>query len=80
MPFLMELDSAVELMVRAIRKRKKSLAYPWPMAAVAWTARLLPRPAYDWLASRVDRGKTPEAGGPPGDVPGTLPDSPGYRR
>ncbi|TFH65844.1 MAG: SDR family NAD(P)-dependent oxidoreductase [Gemmatimonadales bacterium] len=80
MPFLMDLGPAVELMVRAIRKRKKSLAYPWPMAAVAWTARLLPRPAYDWLASRVDRGKTPEAGGPPGDVPGTLPDSRGYRR
>ena len=65
MPFLMELDPAVELMTRAILKRKKSLAYPWPLAAVAWSARFLPRPAYDWLVSRVDRGKSPEAGGPP---------------
>jgi short-subunit dehydrogenase len=65
MPFLMELDPAVELMVRAIKKRKKCVAFPWPLALAVKTARLLPRPAYDWLASRVDRRKSPEAGGPP---------------
>jgi len=65
MPFLMDLDLAIEVMVRAIRKRKKSLAFPRPLAAVVWGARFLPRPVYDWLASKVDRGKTPEAGGPP---------------
>jgi short-subunit dehydrogenase len=64
MPFLMDLDPAVELMVKAIRKRKKSLAFPWPLAAAVWTARILPRPVYDWIASRVDRRKAPEAGGP----------------
>ena len=67
MPFLMDLEPAVELMTRAIRKRKKSLAFPWPLAAVAWSIRLLPRPAYDWLVSRVDRRKAPEAGGAPED-------------
>jgi len=66
MPFLMDLEPAVALMARAIHKRKKSLAFPWPLAAIAWMARLLPRPAYDWVASRVDRRKAPEAGGPPG--------------
>lgn len=65
MPFLMDLDPAVEIMFRAIRDRKKSLAFPWPLAAVAWSARLLPRSAYDWVAGRVDRRKAPEAGGPP---------------
>jgi len=65
MPFLMDLDAAIEEMMRAIRKRKKSLAFPRPLAAAAWGARVLPRPVYDWLASRVDRGKSPEAGGPP---------------
>jgi short-subunit dehydrogenase len=65
MPFLMELEPAVEEMVRAIYRRKKSLAFPRPLAAAAWGARILPRPVYDWLASRVDRGKSPEAGGPP---------------
>jgi len=67
MPFLMDLEPAVELMARAIRKRKKILAFPWPLAAVVWSARFLPRPAYDWLASRVDRRKAPEAGGPVGE-------------
>jgi short-subunit dehydrogenase len=64
MPFLMDLEPAVELMTRAIRKRKKSLAFPWQLAVSAWSARMLPRAAYDWLASRVDRRKAPEAGGP----------------
>lgn len=64
MPFLMELDPALDLMVRAIRKRKRSLAFPWPLAGVAWGARFLPRSIYDRLASRVDRRKDPEAGGP----------------
>jgi short-subunit dehydrogenase len=65
MPFLMELEPAVEAMAGAIRKRKKSLAFPRRLAAAAWAARFLPRPAYDWLAGRVDRRKAPEAGGPP---------------
>ncbi len=66
MPFLMELEPAVELMVKAIRERKKSLAFPWQLAGVVWLARLLPRTAYDWVASRIDRRKDPEAGGPDG--------------
>ena len=64
MPFLMDLEPAVDLMARAIRKRKKSLAFPWPLAAIVRVARMLPRPAYDWVASRVDRRKAASAGGP----------------
>lgn len=64
MPFLMEMDPAVELMAKAINKRKKSLAFPWPLAAIAGSARILPRPAYDWIAGRLDRRKSPAAGGP----------------
>ena len=64
MPFLLELDPAVDIMARAIRQRKKSLTFPWPLAAIVSAARLLPRPAYDWLAGRVDRRKSREAGGP----------------
>ena len=63
MPFLMELDPAVELMVRAIKRRRRSLAFPWPLAAIAWTTRFLPRRAYDWLVGRVDRRKSTKAGG-----------------
>jgi hypothetical protein len=64
MPFIMDLEPAVGLMVKAIRKRKKSLAFPWPLAALVWSMRILPRPAYDWVASKIDRRKAPEAGGP----------------
>jgi short-subunit dehydrogenase len=64
MPFLMELDEAVEIMVKAIDRRKKSLAFPWQLATLVRLTRLLPRSAYDWVASRVDRRKDPEAGGP----------------
>ncbi len=64
MPFLMELDPAVEVMAKAIRQRKKSLTFPWPLAAIVGGARFLPRPAYDWIAGRLDRRKSPEAGGP----------------
>ncbi len=60
MPFLMELEPAVEEMMRAIRRRKKSLAFPRPLALVAWSARLLPRPLYDRIAARVGRRKASE--------------------
>ena len=66
MPFLMELEEAVEVMVSAIRRRKKSLSFPWQLATVVRLTRLLPRSAYDWVASRVDRRKDPGAGGPVG--------------
>jgi short-subunit dehydrogenase len=64
MPFLMELDEAVEVMFKAIQRRRKSLSFPWQLATVVRLTRLLPRGAYDWVASRVDRRKDPEAGGP----------------
>lgn len=60
MPFLMDAEPAVEKMFRAIKKRKKSLAFPWPLYAVVWAARLLPRPWYDSIAGRIDRRKDPE--------------------
>jgi short-subunit dehydrogenase len=64
MPFIMDLEPAVEKMTRAIVKKKKSLAFPWPLAAVTLAARNLPRPIFDFFASKVKRGKAPEAGGP----------------
>ena len=64
MPFLMDLDPAVRLMMDAIEKRRRFLTFPWQLASVAWMARILPRGVYDRIASRVDRRKSPEAGGP----------------
>ena len=57
MPFLVEPEPAVEKMFRAIVRRKKLLAFPFPLAALAWIARILPRALYDRIASGFQRKK-----------------------
>jgi short-subunit dehydrogenase len=64
MPFLMDVEPAVERMTRAILRKKKSLAFPWPLAWIALAARNLPRSVFDRITSKIKRGKSPEAGGP----------------
>ena len=60
-PYVMELDVAVQKMVRAIEKRKKRYSFPWQLAAIANACKFLPVPMYDWLAARslfADRSPT----------------------
>ena len=52
MPYLMELDDAVKKIVSAIEKGKKSVAFPWQLAAVVRAGLVMPAFMYDWLASR----------------------------
>ena len=52
MPFLMELDDAVQKMIRAIEKRRKNYSFPWQLASIVRACMLLPIPLYDWIASR----------------------------
>jgi short-subunit dehydrogenase len=52
MPFLMELDDAVEKIVRAIEKRKKSYAFPWQLATIVRAGMLMPIFMYDWISRR----------------------------
>jgi hypothetical protein len=52
MPFLMELDDAVKLIVRAIEKRKKSYAFPWQLASIVRLGMIMPDFMYDWIAVR----------------------------
>jgi len=52
MPFLMELDDAVKLIVRAIEKRKKSYAFPWQLASIVRLGMVMPIFMYDWIAAR----------------------------
>ena len=52
MPYLMELEDAVQKMVRAIEKRKKSYSFPWQLATIVRACMLLPIPLYDWVAAR----------------------------
>ena len=42
MPFLMELDVAVEKIVRAIEKKKKSYAFPWQLASIVRAGMIMP--------------------------------------
>jgi len=60
MPMLVEVDDAVELMVQAIGKRQRLLAFPRPLFAAVWFAQVLPAKLYDWLASRIRRQKRAE--------------------
>lgn len=52
MPYLMELDEAVEKIVTAIEERKKSYAFPWQLASIVRLAMIMPNFMYDWIASR----------------------------
>jgi len=52
MPYLMELDDAIQKIIWAIEKRKKSYAFPWQLAAIVRACILLPNAIYDWIAVR----------------------------
>lgn len=54
-PFILDVDDAVERMMRGILQRRRSLSFPWPLTAPATWARMLPRGVYDRIASRVGR-------------------------
>ncbi len=53
LPFLLDLDDAVAIMMRAIERRAPLCSFPRPTAAAARSASLLPRPLYEWGASRL---------------------------
>lgn len=53
MPFLMELDDAIPLLLAAVEKRKKFAAFPWQLAAIVRAARFLPASIYDKIAGRA---------------------------
>lgn len=57
MPFLLDVDSAVERMAGAIRRRARLLAFPRPLAGLVWIGQIFPARLYDWLASRQRREK-----------------------
>jgi short-subunit dehydrogenase len=52
MPFLMELDVAVEKILWAIEKKKKSYAFPWQLASIVRAGMIMPTSMYDWISRR----------------------------
>jgi short-subunit dehydrogenase len=53
MPFLMELDDAIPLFIRAIEKKKKFAAFPWQLATLVRVGRIFPAWLYDRIAGRA---------------------------
>ena len=52
MPYLMEVDYAVNKMIQAVEKRKKSYAFPWQLATIVRAGMIMPNFMYDWIAIR----------------------------
>lgn len=53
MPFLMELDDAIPLFIRAIERKKKFAAFPWQLATIVRAGRFMPAWLYDRIAGRA---------------------------
>jgi short-subunit dehydrogenase len=53
MPFLMELDDAIPLFVKAIEKKKKFAAFPWQLSTIVRAGKFMPAWMYDRIAGRA---------------------------
>jgi len=52
MPYLMEVDYAVDKIIGAIERRKRSYSFPWQLATIVRAGLVLPGAMYDWIAKR----------------------------
>jgi short-subunit dehydrogenase len=57
MPFVLDMDDAVDRMLRAIRARKRLYTFPRPLSSLVWVGQVFPAALYDWLASKQSREK-----------------------
>jgi short-subunit dehydrogenase len=53
MPFLMDLDAAIPLFIKAIEKKKKFAAFPWQLATIVRAGKFMPAWVYDRIAGRT---------------------------
>ena len=53
MPYLMELDDAIPLFIKAIEKKKKFAAFPWQLATIVRAGKFMPAWLYDRFAGGV---------------------------
>jgi hypothetical protein len=52
MPYLLEIDDAVEKIIRAIERQKRSYSFPWQLATIVRSGLIMPAFLYDWIAAR----------------------------
>ena len=50
--FLMELDDATRLIIRAIERRRRTYAFPWQLASIVRIMKHLPNAVYDRIGAR----------------------------
>ncbi|HXN80834.1 MAG TPA: SDR family NAD(P)-dependent oxidoreductase [Myxococcales bacterium] len=60
MPFVMELDTAVEVMARGLARGQPTIAYPLPMVAMVKAAAALPGPIWEALAATLPFTRPPK--------------------
>jgi len=53
MPFLMELEDAVPMFIKAIKKKKRFAAFPWQLATVVRAGKFMPAWLYDRIAGKA---------------------------
>jgi short-subunit dehydrogenase len=53
MPFLLELDQAIPIIVKAIEQRRRFRAFPLPTASLVRVAQVFPAWMYDRIANRA---------------------------
>ena len=53
MPFLMELEAAIPLFIKAIEKKKKFAAFPWQLATIVRAGKFMPAWLYDRIAGKA---------------------------
>lgn len=53
MPFLMDADRAAQIIVAGLAAKRGRIAFPWPMAALAWLGASLPDAFTSWLTRRL---------------------------
>ncbi|MBI3072812.1 MAG: SDR family NAD(P)-dependent oxidoreductase [Deltaproteobacteria bacterium] len=52
MPFLVEVDDAGRTIARGIAARRRTVAFPWPLATLARVGATLPAPLYERIVAR----------------------------
>ncbi|MFH1808051.1 MAG: SDR family NAD(P)-dependent oxidoreductase [Pseudomonadota bacterium] len=55
LPFMVPVDRAAQLILRAIQHRRSLYLFPWPMRLLTLFNRLLPDALFDWLLPRLSR-------------------------
>lgn len=53
MPLLMEPEKAAAIIKRGLDRKKRHIAFPWPLFAGAWLLQLLPGRVTDWMSRRI---------------------------